>query len=364
MYLKLLTTDSATNTTNGILILIMLLICAAGIYCFYRLIKRSKQNEQYIEESGYKVTDELGDLKVDKNKSVWWVKNYFGEPKIHNFNEVIDYELVVNDNTVKGKGAFSRAVAGGLLFGGVGAVAGASTAKRVTVVTALYINVYLKDGTLERINFINTATKADSFTYNTMKDCAEKASALFTAMIADNESKNASSASAISAADEIAKYKKLLDDGTITEEEYNALKAEGQQISDDMKAKRDALAEMYGWNKDDDEREASKKGFASMSQDSADKLDGAFAVMTSHTYSINEGVKQIQLSTDKIIEKLVYLSSMDKNIGEMMKHSDLVITYLSDISSHTARLEAIEKAIESIRMGIDTLNTKGITLKR
>lgn len=159
------------------------------------------------------------------------------------------------------------------------------------------------------------------------------------------------------------KFYKAMDDG-VTEEEYNALKAEGQQISDDMKAKRDALAEMYGWNKDDDEREASKKGFASMSQDSADKLDGAFAVMTSHTYSINEGVKQIQLSTDKIIEKLVYLSSMDKNIGEMMKHSDLVITYLSDISSHTARLEAIEKAIESIRIGIDTLNTKGITLKR
>ena len=158
------------------------------------------------------------------------------------------------------------------------------------------------------------------------------------------------------------KFYKAMDDG-VTEEEYNALKAEGQQISDDMKAKRDALAEMYGWNKDD-EREASKKGFASMSQDSADKLDGSFAVMTSHTYSINEGVKQIQLSTDKIIEKLVYLSSMDKNIGEMMKHSDLVITYLSDISSHTARLEAIEKAIESIRMGIDTLNTKGITLKR
>lgn len=230
MYLKLLTTDSATNTVNGILIVIMLLICAVGIYCFYRLIKRSKQNEQYIEESSYKITDELGDLKVDKNNSVWWVKNYFGEPKIRNFNEVIDYELVVNDNTVKGKGAFSRAVAGGLLFGGVGAVAGASTAKRVTVVTALYINVYLKDGTLERINFINTATKADSFTYNTMRDCAEKASALFTAMIADNESKNATPAQTVSAADEIAKYKKLLDDGAITEEEYNAKKKQLMEI--------------------------------------------------------------------------------------------------------------------------------------
>lgn len=51
-------------------------------------------------------------------------------------------------------------------------------------------------------------------------------------------------------------------------------------------------------------------------------------------------------------------------MGEIMKYNDIVITYLSDISSHTARLEAIEKAIESIKLGIDTLNTKGIILKR
>lgn len=154
-----------------------------------------------------------------------------------------------------------------------------------------------------------------------------------------------------------------MDDG-VTEDEYNDLKAEGQRIADEMKAKRDAMSEMYDWGKDDNEREASKKGFASMSQDSADKLDGSFAVMISHTYSINEGVKLIQSGTDKIVEKLAYLSNLDKNIGEIMKHSNLVITYLSDISSHTARLETIEKTIESIRLGIDTLNTKGITLKR
>lgn len=155
-----------------------------------------------------------------------------------------------------------------------------------------------------------------------------------------------------------------MDDG-MTEDEYNALKAEGQQIANEMKAKRDALSEIYGFGKDDDEeREASKKGFASMSQDSADKLNGSFAVMISHTYSINEGVKHLQSNSDKIAEKLAYLSNLDKYMGEIMKYNDIVITYLSDISSHTARLEAIEKAIESIKLGIDTLNTKGIILKR
>lgn len=159
------------------------------------------------------------------------------------------------------------------------------------------------------------------------------------------------------------KLNNAMDDG-MTEDEYNALKAEGQQLSNEMKAKRDAMAEMFGWNDNDDEREASKKGFASMSQDSADKLDGSFAVMISHTYSINEGVKHLQSNSDKIAEKLAYLSNLDKYMGEIMKYNDIVITYLSDISSHTARLEAIEKAIESVKLGIDTLNTKGITLKR
>jgi hypothetical protein len=86
--------------------------------------------------------------------------------------------------------------------------------------------------------------------------------------------------------------------------------------------------------------------------------------MISHTYSINEGVKHLQSNSDKIAEKLAYLSNLDKYMGEIMKYNDIVITYLSDISSHTARLEAIEKAIESIKLGIDTLNTKGIILKR
>jgi TP901 family phage tail tape measure protein len=159
------------------------------------------------------------------------------------------------------------------------------------------------------------------------------------------------------------KLNNAMKNGTI-EDEYDNLKTEGQQIADEMKAKRDAMAEMFGWNDNDDEREASKKGFASMSQDSADKLDGSFAVMISHTYSINEGVKHLQSNSDKIAEKLAYLSNLDKYMGEIMKYNDIVITYLSDISSHTARLEAIEKAIESVKLGIDTLNTKGITLKR
>ncbi|MBG9217344.1 phage tail tape measure protein [Bacteroides ovatus] len=154
-----------------------------------------------------------------------------------------------------------------------------------------------------------------------------------------------------------------MDDG-VTEDEYNALKAEGQQIADEMKARRDAMSDIYKWDKDDDEREASKKGFASMSQDSADKLDGSFAVMTSHTYSINEEVKSINSGTEKIAEKLSYLINMDKNMSEMLRCNDTIVSHLSDISNYTSNLVEIREFMYAVKLGIDTLNTKGITLKR
>lgn len=154
-----------------------------------------------------------------------------------------------------------------------------------------------------------------------------------------------------------------MDEG-VTEDEYNALKAEGQQIADEMKARRDAMSDIYKWDKDDDEREASKKGFASMSQDSADKLDGSFAVMTSHIYSINEEVKSINSGTEKIAEKLSYLINMDKNMSEMLRCNDTIVSHLSDISNYTSNLVEIREFMYAVKLGIDTLNTKGITLKR
>lgn len=159
------------------------------------------------------------------------------------------------------------------------------------------------------------------------------------------------------------KLNNAMDDG-MTEDEYNALKAEGQQLSNEMKVKRDAMAEMFGWNDNDDEREASKKGFASMSQDSADKLDGSFAVVTSHTYSINEEVKSINSGTEKIAEKLSYLINMDKNMAEMLRCNDTIVSHLSDISNYTSNLVEIREFMYAVKLGIDTLNTKGITLKR
>ena len=90
---------------------------------------------------------------------------------------------------------------------------------------------------------------------------------------------------------------------------------------------------------DETTREASTKGFASMSQDSADELNGRFTAIQGHTYSINETLK-----------------SMAVNSAAMLNH-------LANIDSSTNRLGAIEQFMNEVRAGINQINTKGINIK-
>ena len=85
-------------------------------------------------------------------------------------------------------------------------------------------------------------------------------------------------------------------------------------------------------------RTATSKGFASISQDSADELNGRFTAMQGHTFSISEGMKILQ-----------------NNSAQALKH-------LAGIETNTARLEAVENNIISVKNGIDRINEKGVKL--
>lgn len=131
-------------------VILIFCICA---YCNGRDKTKSGSGERNKTKSewNYKATKELYNFCIDENARVWWNKNTLGTPQVHSFDDVLDFELVVDDNKTKGKNAIGRAVAGGLLFGGAGAVIGANTAKQVQVVSSLYINVYLKGGGFEKL---------------------------------------------------------------------------------------------------------------------------------------------------------------------------------------------------------------------
>lgn len=91
------------------------------------------------------------------------------------------------------------------------------------------------------------------------------------------------------------------------------------------------------------EREASSKGIATASQDSVDELNGRMTAVQGHTYSISENMKLLIEISSKMLE---------------------VLSGIKDNTEHCKRLEKIEEDMSAVKDGIDTINLKGITLKR
>ena len=139
---------------------------------------------------------------------------------------------------------------------------------------------------------------------------------------------------------------KAMEDGILTSAEEQALDEWERRLY----AKADGIDQNFGKyikDKDTEEREASEKGFGSMSQDSADELNGRFTALQALTLEINENVKNLRAN------------------------SQTIITLLTGIQTNTGRLEAIEdyifgvvEIVREVKKGIDNINDKGITLRR
>lgn len=139
------------------------------------------------------------------------------EPMVFSFDEVDSYEFeTVGGKTVtKKKGGITRAVVGGVVAGPVGALVGSGTAKAETKtvggirMTKVNFNAYT--GKLQRMS----SNYPMGFT-DFLDRCISEAP----------EEPVAAAQTAPSAADEILKYKDLLDKGIITAEEFAAKKAQ------------------------------------------------------------------------------------------------------------------------------------------
>ncbi len=91
------------------------------------------------------------------------------------FDKIVQCEIL-EDNSVVMKGGVGRAVVGGILAGGVGAIVGAQTRGSSEIVKNLSIRIITNDviNSLVWIHLIKTATKRDSFEYKRNKDAAQQ----------------------------------------------------------------------------------------------------------------------------------------------------------------------------------------------
>lgn len=149
--------------------------------------------------------------------------------KIHNYSDLLDYELLEDGNSVS-KGGVGRAIVGGALFGGVGAIVGGSTGhKQKSTCSKLQIKITMNsiEAPTIYINFIETETKKDGLIYKQFYPQAQEILSILNVIcqsIKPELEPIVESSSSISPADEILKFKQLLDSGIITQEEFDVKK--------------------------------------------------------------------------------------------------------------------------------------------
>lgn len=154
--------------------------------------------------------------------------------KLYEYSDIVDFELLEDGNSVA-SGGLGRAAVGAITFGAAGAVVGAVTGKKKNknTCTSLSIKVTVKNSVMPAhyIKFIESETKRDGFIYKTNIGAAQDIIAKLQTIVSEEQQKIAANMQAtqapsapVSNADEIKKYKDLLDIGAITQEEFDAKK--------------------------------------------------------------------------------------------------------------------------------------------
>lgn len=153
----------------------------------------------------------------------------------------------------------------------------------------------------------------------------------------------------------------------ITSDEAQALRNMQQNLTNSLLAERDKLMQDFGWQSDST-REASQKGIATASQDSVDENNGRLAVMQGHTYSINENANRMANGIDSLLNYASSGISLTTDIERTAKaiesQSRDALNHLANIDNYTSNLVEMREYMYAVKNGIDTLNTKGLTLKR
>lgn len=153
----------------------------------------------------------------------------------------------------------------------------------------------------------------------------------------------------------------------ITSDEAQALRNMQQNLTNSLLAERDKLMQDFGWQSDS-AREASQKGIATASQDSVDENNGRLAVMQGHTYSINENANRMANGIDSLLNYassgLSLTTDIERTAKAIESQSRDALNHLANIDSYTSNLVEMREYMYAVKNGIDTLNTKGLTLKR
>jgi len=187
------------------------------------------QKESFIVDK--RITAGDGILLIDSANKKWCaVSNKNAEPIIYDYNDLTEYEVYEDGNSIA-KGRSGSAAVGGLFFGTTGAIMGSAGSKAIqNTCSIMQVRIRLNDLSNPEItisliggNSLNTEMKKDSSGYRNLLDSAKQMVSYLSYIQNNGKEIKPEMQSVIESgttADEIRKYKELLDIGAITQEEY------------------------------------------------------------------------------------------------------------------------------------------------
>ncbi len=205
-------------------------LSSAGVSSLHNALSFNRESiNNYISArktlvKNFRSTKSIGTyIHIDENNKAFKIgKNIFA------YDNLLSFELLEDGQSVT-KGGLGNAVVGGLLFGGVGAIVGGVTGSKKSkgICNSMKLRVSLKNAhkDIMYINFISVETKTNSFLYKDAQKQAQKCITALETIIDTNQSNRINQGTqSHSVADEILKFKQLLDQGIITQEEFDTKK--------------------------------------------------------------------------------------------------------------------------------------------
>lgn len=193
-------------------------------------------NNVFLSDHGFEISKTLVNgnvltgtptIYIDDAHKKWAIlKNKRAEPKIYDFSDILDFEVLENGGSIM-KGHAGSAIIGGLTFGVVGAIAGGSRKKKVIqTCKSMNILITINNSSFPNVTIplISSEVKTDSLTYKSATKWAQNITSILTVMqnqgkqIKSNESNN------IDIAEQIKKLSDLKEQGILTEDEFTAKK--------------------------------------------------------------------------------------------------------------------------------------------
>ena len=148
---------------------------------------------------------------------------------VFNYNQIVDFELLEDGNSIA-SGGLGRAIVGGIAFGGVGAIVGGVTGKKKSkdTCTSLQIKLTVKDyySPTFYITLISSEFKKSSLVYKQNEKIAQDIVSKLQVITSVPTEQSGNVALSNDVTEQIRKFKRLLDDGLISQEEYDLKKKE------------------------------------------------------------------------------------------------------------------------------------------